>query len=79
METQKILGERLRALRIEKGKKQRELAELLGMTLRNYQRFEHGDIDIPSSTLRLFADYYDVPADYLLGRTDDRKNRRGSA
>lgn len=73
MENLNILGERLKTLRIERGKKQRELAELLGMTLRNYQRFEHGEIDISASTLSFFADYYHVTVDYLLGRTDRRE------
>lgn len=72
MERLQILGERLKMLRIERGKKQRELAELLEMTLRNYQRFEHGEIDIPASTLDHLADYYGVTVDYLLGRTEER-------
>ena len=72
MEVLKILGKRLRTLRIEKGKKQRELAELLGMTLRNYQRFEHGDIDIPATILCSLADYYGVTVDDLLGRSEQR-------
>lgn len=73
MEILKILGRRLRALRMEHGKKQREIAELLDMTLRNYQRFEQGKTDIPASTLAFFAEYYQVTVDYLLGRTERRE------
>mgnify|MGYP001080091759 FL=1 len=73
METLKILAERLRLLRKEKMKKQKEIAELLKMTLRNYQRIEHGEINIPSLTLCALADYFGVTTDYLLGRSQERE------
>lgn len=72
METLEILGSQLRLLRKEKGKKQRELAEHLKMTLRHYQRIEHGEINIPSLTLYDLADYFGVTTDYLLGRSQER-------
>ena len=73
METLKILAERLRLLRKEKMKKQKEIAELLKMTIRNYQRIEHGEINIPSLTLCALADYFGVTTDYLLGRSQKRE------
>ena len=73
METLKILAERLRLLRKEKMKKQKEIEELLKMTLRNYQRIEHGEINIPSLTLCALADYFGVTTDYLLGRSQKRE------
>ena len=73
METLKILAERLRLLRKEKMKKQKEIAELLKMALRNYQRIEHGEINIPSLTLCALADYFGVTTDYLLGRSQKRE------
>ena len=73
METLKILAERLRLLRKEKMKKQKEIAELLKMTLRNYQRIEHGEINIPTLTLCALADYFGVTTDYLLGRSQERE------
>ena len=72
MHNLEILGQRIRALRMEKGKKQRELAEFLDMSLRNYQRFEHGEINIPALTLCTLADYFGVSTDYLLGRSEER-------
>lgn len=72
MDTLEFLGQRIRSLRIEKDKKQRELAEFLGMSLRNYQRFEHGDINLPALTLCTLADYFGVSTDYLLGRSEER-------
>jgi len=67
-----ILGKRIRALRMEKGKKQWELAKLLDMSLRNYQRFEHGDTNIPALTLCALADYFGVSIDYLVGRSEEK-------
>jgi len=67
-----ILGKRIRALRIEKGKKQRELAEFLDMSLRNYQRFEQGGANVPALTLCKLADYFGVSIDYLVGCSEER-------
>lgn len=65
-------GQRLRKLRQERKMKQREMAEYLEMTLRNYQRMEHGEINIQALTLCTLADYFEVTTEYLLGRSDQR-------
>ena len=70
MGTLEMLGQRLRELRLQHSLKQRELAEFLGMTLRNYQRIENGEINIPTLTLCALADYFGVTTDYLLGRSE---------
>ena len=72
METLKILGQRLRELRKERHLLQRELAELLGITLTHYQRMERGIVNLPTLTLCTLADYYGVTTDYLLGRSETR-------
>ncbi|USF25593.1 hypothetical protein N510_000505 [Firmicutes bacterium ASF500] len=61
-------GKRLKALREEKGLKQREMAEIMGITDRQYQRYEYGMINVPATTLNFFADFFGVTTDYLLGR-----------
>lgn len=66
-------GRRLKALRKEKGLKQKEMAELLGCTDRNYQKMEYGDINVPGLTLIQLADYFDVSLDYLVGRSEERR------
>lgn len=66
-------GRRLKALRKEKGLKQREMADILGCTDRNYQKMEYGDINIPGLTLIQLADYFGVSLDYLVGRSEDRR------
>ena len=65
-------GQCLRDLRQERDLKQREMADLRGMTLRNYQRMEHGEINVQALTLCTLADYFGVTTDYLLGRSDSR-------
>jgi transcriptional regulator with XRE-family HTH domain len=65
---------RLRKLRLEKGLKQEELAKEFNMskaTISNYER-NYRKIGIDLATK--FADFFDTSVDYLLGRTDKRKN-----
>ena len=67
------LSARLKELRKEKGVKQIDMASLLGYTETHYQQIEYGNINIPALTLEALADYFEVSADYLLGRSDDRR------
>lgn len=64
------LGKRLKALRELKGLKQREMADIMGIKLRQYQRYEYGEIGVPLEVLNFFADYFGVTADFLLGREE---------
>ena len=60
-------SDRLKELRNARGLTQRQMAGFFEMTERNYQRLEA--TDTPSNeTLIKFADFFDVPTDYLLGR-----------
>ncbi|MEY8317636.1 helix-turn-helix transcriptional regulator [Oscillospiraceae bacterium 50-58] len=61
-------GNRLKKLRKEKGLTQQNMADMMGITMRNYQRYEYGDINVPATTLNFFADFFGVTTDYLLGR-----------
>ena len=70
MEILKNLADRLKALREEKGLKQKEMANLLGCTVSHYQKIEYGKVNIPTTTLAFLADYFQVSTDYLLGRTE---------
>lgn len=72
MDTLQMMGQRLRELRMERKLPQKELAEILDVTLRHYQRVEHGEINLPVLTLCTLADYYGVTTDYLLGRSETR-------
>ena len=61
-------GNRLKELRRKKGLTQQSMADVMGLTMRNYQRYEYGMINVPATTLNFFADYFGVTTDYLLGR-----------
>lgn len=63
-----IFSERLKELRIKRGVKQSDMAELLDVTTNHYQKIEYGKVNIGISMLDFFADYFHVTADYLLGR-----------
>lgn len=65
-------SERIRELRQEKGIKQREMADILGIKLRSYQNYEGGDRRPDYEGLVALADYFGVTTDYLLGRSDSR-------
>ena len=65
---------RLKELRKESDTKQTKMAEILGCTPNHYQKIEYGKINVPSTNLMILADYFGVTTDYLLGRSDNRKN-----
>ena len=69
-------AQRLKALRKEKKRTQKEMALFLEKTERHYQDIEAGKVNIPSLMLLHLADYFGVSMDYLLGRTDNRKVNR---
>ena len=68
-----MFNNRLRLLRTERGLTQRQMADMLGLTERNYQRYE-SDGPMPRYKMLLeFADYFGVSLDYLFGRTEKRE------
>ena len=69
----KVFPERLRLLRNERQLTQRQMADLMGITERNYQRWEKGEVNASGTALIFLGDYFHVSADYLLGRTDNRE------
>ena len=66
------LSERVKALRKEKGAKQKDLAAVLDCTYQHYQKIEYGQVNVPATTLMMLANYFGVSSDYLLGLTDNR-------
>ena len=62
---------RLKGLRKERGLTQEDMADLMGMTDRNYQRFEYGKVNVTARTLIFLADFFGVTTDYLLGRSGE--------
>jgi len=71
-----IFGKRLRSLRKEKKLKQKEMAEIMRLAERNYQRLEYGQTNVSATNLIFLCEYFQVSADFLLGRTDKREVNR---
>lgn len=65
--------ERLKELRKEKGFTQKELAELVGFSYQNLQKYEKGIAKPLNKNLIKISDIFDVSVSYLLGETDVRK------
>ena len=65
------VGQRLKILRVEKGKKQREIAEVIGVTERAYAYYEAGKKTLSVSALWTLAMYYDVSMEYIIGKCAD--------
>ena len=64
------LYRRIRDLREDHDKKQKEIAEILGMQTTVYQRYERGEREVPFWVAIRLAEYYHVSLDYLAGRKD---------
>ena len=65
--------ERLISLKKEKQVLQKDIANAIGVTARNYQRYEKGEQRPTLPIVIKLADYFDVSIDYLVGRTDNPK------
>ena len=62
------IGERLRALRTQRGYSQEQVAKMLGVGRTTYLKYESGE-NKPSRNLDKLASLFGVTTDYLLGRT----------
>ncbi|MBP3376084.1 MAG: helix-turn-helix transcriptional regulator [Clostridia bacterium] len=59
---------RVRDLREDHDKTQKEIAQYLNMQVTVYQRYERGERELPLWAAIKLADYYKVSLDYLVGR-----------
>ncbi len=66
-----MLNQRLRELRLENNFTLKYVAERLNVTIRTICRYEDGSREPSIDTLKALCDFYDVSADYLIGRTDN--------
>lgn len=71
------IGERLAALRREKGLSQAKLAKLLNLGTSTIANYELNKRTPDPATLKRLADFFDVSVDYLLGRTERREVFKG--
>ena len=63
-----MIYRRVRDLREDNDKTQKEIAELLNMQLTVYQRYERGERELPLWAAIKLADFYEVTLDYLVER-----------
>lgn len=62
---QKYYYQRLRDIREDNEKTQKEIADVLNTTYQYYSAYERGVRDIPSHHIKTLAQYYNISADYL--------------
>lgn len=68
------IGERIKTLRKKRGYNQKELADLLGKSLRTVQKYESGEIEVSIAMVNELAKILDTTSTYLLGhQTGDFK------
>ena len=67
--------QRIRDLREDADLKQRELAEVLGVTAQQYSLYERGDREIPFHHVITLAKYYRVSIDYIAGLTNQKRTK----
>jgi transcriptional regulator with XRE-family HTH domain len=63
-------ADRLFAMRNSINLPQIKLAAVLGISQSALNRYEHNQAKVPDDVIVAYADYFDVSADYILGRTD---------
>lgn len=68
MVPKKIFGQRIFQLRKTAGLTQKQLGEEVGLSMQAINDIEKGRRETTQSKLTAIADYFNVPADYLLGR-----------
>lgn len=65
--------ERIKGLREDSDKTQKEIAEIIQTSQSYYAQYENGKRPIPFDRIIILADYYDVSIDWIAGRTDKRE------
>ncbi len=65
--------QRLRDLKEDADLTQKQVADIIGVSMNHYGKYERGETDIPLEKAIILAQYYDVCLDYLAGLTNQRK------
>lgn len=65
--------QRLRDLREDSDKTQKNIADYLGILQGQYQRYESGKREIPYHMVIMLSKYYKVSIDYIAGLTNDKR------
>ncbi len=62
--------QRLKDLKEDADLTQKQVSEIIGVSVNHYGKYERGETDIPFEKAITLADYYDVSLDYIAGRTN---------
>ena len=66
--------QRIQDLRTDADLSQKQISDILHISQRSYSHYETGSRNIPIEMLIRLANYYETSIDYLVGRTDNKKN-----
>ncbi len=67
--------QRLRDLKEDCDLTQKQVAEIIGVSINHYGKYERGETDIPFEKAVILADFYKVSLDYLAGRTNNKQGK----
>lgn len=65
--------QRIKDLREDNDKLQKDIAQVLGISQQYYSEYENGNRTIPVPYLITLAKYYNVSIDYIVGLSDEKK------
>lgn len=66
---------KIKLLREEKNILQEDLAKILGVTQKTISNYENETRDIPTESLKILSEYFNVSIDYLLGKSDKSNSK----
>lgn len=64
---------RIKDLREDNDKLQKDIAEVLGISQQYYSEYENGNRPIPINHLITLAKYYNTSIDYIVGLSDKKE------
>lgn len=69
---------RIKDLREDNDKLQKDIAKLLGISQQYYSEYEKGNRTIPITHLITLAKYYGTSIDYMVGLSDEKDNYKNN-
>jgi transcriptional regulator with XRE-family HTH domain len=73
------IGRKIRALRLERGLSQSTLADGIGLTFQQVQKYEKGTNRVSAGRLQQIADRLNIPVMFFYGGMSTRAKKRGPA
>lgn len=70
--------QRLKDLKEDADLTQKQVADIIGVSVNHYGKYERGETDVPFEKAIVLAEYYDVSLDYLAGRTNHKYGKSHS-